>query len=155
MQLLDTAVGPDERQRVRAEVDLVIQGNAQACVESAQRAGKPRGGDLPVDEVEGGGGGGEEEEAAGPLGGAAEGAGGARGAERGRVRRAVGGGEGPSGAGGAQGAVGRRLATEEGDGRGEARRAVSGAARGGGEAQRPRVPMKAAGYVLAQHSRLA
>lgn len=81
MQLLYSALGPNERQWVRAEVDLVVERDAQARVKGAQGPREPRGGDLVVDEVEGAADGDEEEDATGPFGGAAEGACGLRGAE--------------------------------------------------------------------------
>lgn len=94
VQRLDAAGGAKQRQRVRAEVELVVEGDAEARVEGAQRAREARGRQLAVGEVEGAGDGGEEEQAAGPFGGAAEGARGLRGAEGGRGWGAVDGGEG-------------------------------------------------------------
>lgn len=153
VQLGDAALAANQRQRVRAKVELVVQGDEHARAKGAQRPRQSGRVDLPVKEEDGAADGAEDEQTAAPFSGASVGARGAWGAE--------GGGRGWA----AEGLEGTPCGVD---------RSNDGGLGGGSSRGRclcpqkrawlcdnelfgfycGRVPVKASGYVWAEHSRI-
>lgn len=137
VQLGDASVAADQRQGLGAEVELVVEGDDDTGAEGAQRAGQSRGVDLTVEEVDGPAQDGEDEQAPAPFLGASVGARGAWGAEGGGRGRAV------------DGLEGSAWSVD-----GSHEKACWRGRREGARRQETWVPVKASGYVGAEHSRI-